>query len=349
MIRYRSRDDSADRGARRVTRGLGGLRIRAIRGGLSATPGKAGLVLCQEPRRGGPATLPRRVFSWTPWQPGIGKTGPRCEFFANPGSRDQTDTRVMTWWLMMLLLLLLAIAAVLFVAGMKRHQTAYEKQAAPDHWPKVMSIPRAGSRAAMAVLLDRLGARGREALSKALRIDGRMIIPGYAGGLAVLAILSTAAIRAASSGWLETVGVVAACVATAMAVVAGALDYIENAQLRTILNTWQDTAVPEQPERGGSRAAATGSAREGGRHRRREPDRPEGIDVEAAPDRPGPVVAVARCDNRPDALLAGLTRAPPTPGDGWAQQGSNLRPLACKASALPLSYTPLGCLRPRTE
>ena len=24
----------------------------------------------------------------------------------------------------------------------------------------------------------------------------------------------------------------------------------------------------------------------------------------------------------------------------WAQQGSNLRPLACKASALPLSYAP---------
>ncbi len=26
----------------------------------------------------------------------------------------------------------------------------------------------------------------------------------------------------------------------------------------------------------------------------------------------------------------------------WAQQGSNLRPLACKASALPLSYAPCG-------
>jgi hypothetical protein len=25
----------------------------------------------------------------------------------------------------------------------------------------------------------------------------------------------------------------------------------------------------------------------------------------------------------------------------WAQQGSNLRPLACKASALPLSYAPV--------
>ena len=31
----------------------------------------------------------------------------------------------------------------------------------------------------------------------------------------------------------------------------------------------------------------------------------------------------------------------------WAQQGLNLRPSACKADALPLSYTPLGtvCLQ----
>ena len=31
----------------------------------------------------------------------------------------------------------------------------------------------------------------------------------------------------------------------------------------------------------------------------------------------------------------------------WAQQGSNLRPLACKASALPLSYAPVQPLRAR--
>ena len=38
-------------------------------------------------------------------------------------------------------------------------------------------------------------------------------------------------------------------------------------------------------------------------------------------------------------------------GPGWAQQGSNLRPLACKASALPLSYAPGSCrrLRPGEE
>src|SRR6476469_8788444 len=29
-----------------------------------------------------------------------------------------------------------------------------------------------------------------------------------------------------------------------------------------------------------------------------------------------------------------------TRGEGWAQQGSNLRPPRCKRGALPLSYTP---------
>src|SRR4051812_15700831 len=39
--------------------------------------------------------------------------------------------------------------------------------------------------------------------------------------------------------------------------------------------------------------------------------------------------------------------------DGWAQLGSNQRPLACKASALPLSYAPVRFegtgRRPRTD
>ena len=51
----------------------------------------------------------------------------------------------------------------------------------------------------------------------------------------------------------------------------------------------------------------------------------------------------AMCGQRPEAVpAAGRARPeePPASGARWAQLGLNQRPLACEASALPLSYAP---------
>src|SRR5215213_8689491 len=65
--------------------------------------------------------------------------------------------------------------------------------------------------------------------------------------------------------------------------------------------------------------------------RRISPARPRGAALPRSPSSEQPAgVPAPRCwdPSRPSART------------GWARQGSNLRPLACKARALPLSYAP---------
>jgi hypothetical protein len=145
-----------------------------------------------------------------------------------------------------LLGLLLVALAALFVVGFLRHGRVF-RAPPPDQWPSVFKLQLAGSGLAMAPLLERLGEQGRSAFRAALRIDDRMIVPGYAGFLAVASLLSILPIRAASSGGLEAVGVAAACLAVLLALAAGALDLVENRALRTVLDAWREIPMPQSP------------------------------------------------------------------------------------------------------
>lgn len=141
---------------------------------------------------------------------------------------------------------LAAALLVLLLAGLVRHGKVY--QAPPSRtWPSVGQLQRAGSGATIAPMLDQLGAPGRAALARALRIDGLMIVPGYAGLLAVLSVLGILNVRSASSGAWEAVGTVAGVLASAAALVAGGLDLVENRALSQVRASWQDIPIPARP------------------------------------------------------------------------------------------------------
>lgn len=142
--------------------------------------------------------------------------------------------------------LVAAALLVLLLAGVVRHGQVF--QAPPSRtWPSVRQLQRAGSGATIAPMLDRLGAPGRAALARALRIDGLMIVPGYAGMLAVLSLLGILTVRSASSGAWEAVGIIASVLASAAALAAGGLDLIENRALSQVRASWQDVPIPARP------------------------------------------------------------------------------------------------------
>lgn len=139
------------------------------------------------------------------------------------------------------LLAAVACASVLAVA-VRRHERAVRSVGDPR--PRVVAFELAGCGAAAYRQLADLGERGRSAMRSAIRID-RWIIVGYAGGLAVLSLLSIWIVRETSSGAIETAGTVTAVVMAAAALAAGALDVRENAALVVVLDGWSDTRIPD--------------------------------------------------------------------------------------------------------
>jgi hypothetical protein len=99
----------------------------------------------------------------------------------------------------------------------------------------------------MARLLDQLGPGGRAAFRRALRIDGRMIVPGYSGLLVVSGLLSILPVSHASNETLEVLGISAALLAVLLALSAGVLDLVENNALDQVLAAWQDIPIPPRP------------------------------------------------------------------------------------------------------
>lgn len=137
---------------------------------------------------------------------------------------------------------LLAMAAV----GLMRFNRAVQAPA-PQRWLSILQLQRAGSGAAMAPLLERLGARGRKAFKDAMPTDGWLIVPGYAGGLAVLSLVGVHVVRCAGSGAWEAVGTGACVLSALLALGAGGLDLVENRALGRVLDSWQDITVPAKP------------------------------------------------------------------------------------------------------
>jgi hypothetical protein len=142
------------------------------------------------------------------------------------------------------------LGAVVFTIAMLRHRP---HQLAGRPTVVQLQLAEAGDR--LHALLGALGADGRAATQRALRID-RAIISGYVllgGGSSVLSIW---AVRnaAGADGWRTAGTVVAVAVAVAV-VVAAASDVVENRALAGAIAAWNDPPAQQVPPTGTYAAA----------------------------------------------------------------------------------------------
>lgn len=149
------------------------------------------------------------------------------------------------------------VATIVLIAAIRAHgRVMRTPPSAAAPWPKIIPIELAGSGERMALLLDRLGSIGRERLQVALRIDS-LIIAGYVALLTTLCLMSTATVRAASGGTLETIGLVVATVMAVATVAAGCLDLVENRALQAVIKSYRDRPLPAEPNEDEAAARAT--------------------------------------------------------------------------------------------
>lgn len=142
---------------------------------------------------------------------------------------------------------IVAAGGVVTVAAVYTHNKVMTApKDARQPWPKIVALELAGNGQVMAGLLDRLEARGIARVRKALLIDGLIII-GYVTLFGTWCLLSREAIRDASSGTLESVGVTIATVMAAAALCAGLLDIVEDVALWSVLGHYQVQSVSTDP------------------------------------------------------------------------------------------------------
>ena len=147
-----------------------------------------------------------------------------------------------------------AFFAVLMLVGGIFHQRTLRTPPGPTGkpsppWPSITKVQFAGSGQKMAVLLDRFGEDGRQALKKATtRFDDLMIIPGYTGALLALSLLCASAIRQSGSAPVIAVGLGACVLAALLTIEAAGFDYFETrATMRVLSAPWHEIPIPPTP------------------------------------------------------------------------------------------------------